>query len=623
MSTLVVWQNQPDDLSREVSYSLYLYVTGQLVAVGLAISSVVELWRRFLRTRWNYLAALAASAALAWWMLPEDLSNFAARLPGPSTLWVPLLVGISAASIPAAAWLGRLTSLKWVRGALILVGVGVAWENQHFATHDYPGLHFFLAFGSATLIGAALIGKRESTPAPAPLWGSALRFLLAIPAALVLVVPPSNAVGVYLYRGSQAVAAPWIVRLQQALPSRRPAFKPGDSRWFVANATPPEQRPTGFDLLPEHPIVILLVVDAMRGDLLDGAHAERLPNFTRLVRDGVQFVNARSTAPATIQSISSLTTSRYYSQIEWQTKRKLSGHCYPYPDKNVRFTELLSAAGITTATRAGLPGFQTKFHVFTHIKDELVVGGGRKPFPTSAGIMPTVIERLERTNANESLFLYVHVDDTHAPYDLGKGGKTKFERYLSEAEVVDGQLGLLMRAIETAKLDKRTMLIVTADHGEAFGEHGRYRHTTTVYDEMLHVPLVVRFPGAMPRRVEEPVSLVDVAPTILDLFDLPTPGTYMGQSLVPLLAGQKVRLDRPLVADSPRLMRAMVFDDGMKLIVDTRTQLHELYDLKEDPGEKHNLYDEHPEAEVYDQLMQTFFEVHELDVPGYEIKFCR
>ncbi|MCA9631531.1 MAG: sulfatase-like hydrolase/transferase, partial [Myxococcales bacterium] len=215
------------------------------------------------------------------------------------------------------------------------------------------------------------------------------------------------------------------------------------------------------------------------------------------------------------------------------------------------------------------------------------------------------------------------VDDTHAPYDLGKGGKTKFERYLSEAEVVDGQLGLLMRAIETAKLDKRTMLIVTADHGEAFGEHGRYRHTTTVYDEMLHVPLVVRFPGAMPRRVEEPVSLVDVAPTILDLFDLPTPGTYMGQSLVPLLAGQKVRLDRPLVADSPRLMRAMVFDDGMKLIVDTRTQLHELYDLKEDPGEKHNLYDEHPEAEVYDQLMQTFFEVHELDVPGYEIKFCR
>ncbi|MCA9630865.1 MAG: sulfatase [Myxococcales bacterium] len=621
--TTIVLNREPTE-DGSLMARVCFFAAGQLLAIGLAVSAVVELWRRFLRTRWNYVAVCGVTGLLGWWMLPEDFANFAGKLPGPTKVWVAVFVAATAVSIPAAAWLGRLTSLRPVRGVLVLLGLGVAWENQHFATHDYPGLHFFLALGAATLIGGALAGKSPARPGAVSVWRNALRFMVAIPAAVALVVPPSNTVGVHLYRGARAVAAPWVVRLQQAVPTQgNPAFKPGSSRWFVANAHPSEQRPTGFELLPEHPIVILFVVDAMRGDLINGDHAERLPNFTRLTREGVQFVNARSTAPATIQSISSLTTSRYYSQIQWETKRKLSAHCYPYPDKNTRFTELLSKSGITTATRAGLPGFQTKFHVFTHIKDEMVVGGGRKPFPSSAGIVPEVIARLRRTKADESLFMYVHVDDPHDPYTLGAGGKTNFERYLSEVAVVDTQLGLVMDAIKRNKLEKRTMLIVTADHGEAFGEHGQRYHTTTLYDELLHVPLVARFPGAMPRKVKVPVSLVDLAPTILDLFGLSSPGTYMGQSLVPLLAGQKARLDRPIVADSPRLMRAMVFDDGMKLIVNTRTQLRELYDLNKDPGEETNIYDEHPEAQVYDQLMRTFFEVHQIDVPGYEVKFCR
>lgn len=626
VSAGVVYRDHPGDLPWRVHATVYLYVVGQLLAVGLLVSALVDGWRR-LKWRWlDYPVIALASAAIGWWMLPEDLQGVVGRLPQtvPSSAWNVLLVLAAGAGVAAAAWVGRLLARSYVRWLGVLFGLALAGANHFVATHDYPGIHFFVAFAAATFIGAVLVAR----PAPAHRRGSALghgtRLLLAVPAAFVLIVAPSNSVGVQLYRGAQAVVAPWATRLRRFIPLKAPpqAYGARNSRWFVSRANAPAQAPSGLAVLPEHPVVILFVTDAMRADLLDPKYENQLPNFHRLAGEGVRFLAARTPAPCTNQAVTSIFTSRYYSQIFWE-KEELSVHCFPYRDESVRFTDVLVENGVQTVSRTGFPFLANEFGTLSGFQDQETVKRVGRRYATSERIIPEVNERLLQIKPDQSVFFYIHVDDPHNPYTLGKGGKTRFEKYASEVAVVDEQLGTMLDTLEKTGLAERTMLILTADHGEAFGEHGQYYHATSVYEELLRIPLVFHFPGAKAASVHEPVSLVDLGPTILDVFGQVTPGTFMGQSLVPFLAGRPVKLDRPIVADSPRLMRAMVFGDGRKLITNTRTHVYELYDLNQDPDEKHNIYDDDPEAPLYTQLMRDFFDAHELQRDGYEIKFCR
>jgi arylsulfatase A-like enzyme len=115
---------------------------------------------------------------------------------------------------------------------------------------------------------------------------------------------------------------------------------------------------------------------------------------------------------------------------------------------------------------------------------------------------------------------------------------------------------------------------------------------------------------------------VDIGPTVLDLMGLPTPAGFMGQSLVPFLRGGAAALSRPIVAESSRGLRAMVFPDGWKAIHDRRKGTFELYDLTRDPAELRDLADE-PGGQSRLELLKAFFYVHELRRPGYAIPFIR
>lgn len=122
--------------------------------------------------------------------------------------------------------------------------------------------------------------------------------------------------------------------------------------------------------------------------------------------------------------------------------------------------------------------------------------------------------------------------------------------------------------------------------------------------------------------VNDLVSLVDLGPTILDTFGLPTPGHFMGQSLVPYLEGREPSLTRPIIAET-RLMRVLVTPDRLKLIVDTRSKRRELYDLNVDPLELHNLADDPALLAEPLAFMNKFFEVHTLDRDGYRPPFVK
>ena len=212
---------------------------------------------------------------------------------------------------------------------------------------------------------------------------------------------------------------------------------------------------------------------------------------------------------------------------------------------------------------------------------------------------------------------YAHILEPYAPYNrAGKHG-TAYERYLREVALVDAEIARLKTFLEDNGLAERTLLILSADHGEAFGEHGMTCHARSLYDELLRVPLLFHHHALRPRRIDENVGLIDLGATIFDLMGVPTPGHFMGQSLVPFLRGQDVKLDRPIAADSGWRMQSILFEDGTKAIVDLQRQTQEVYDLGTDPGETHNLVDDpDSHADEYLDRLHLFFEAHTLQRPG-------
>jgi len=171
------------------------------------------------------------------------------------------------------------------------------------------------------------------------------------------------------------------------------------------------------------------------------------------------------------------------------------------------------------------------------------------------------------------------------------------EKYDYEIAFVDLWVKKLFDALEAAGLAKDTAIVVMADHGEAWGEHKAYFHGQDLFDEQLRVPLIIAIPGQKPRVITEDVSLVDVAPTLLDLVGAPIPAGMRGRSLLPLVEGTGTPAPpHPIFAElMPATawphQAAMMVDGGHKLIHRISDRRWELYDLRSDPGEKRNLVD--------------------------------
>jgi arylsulfatase A-like enzyme len=161
---------------------------------------------------------------------------------------------------------------------------------------------------------------------------------------------------------------------------------------------------------------------------------------------------------------------------------------------------------------------------------------------------------------------------------------------------VDGLIGEILKRLEEMGPAHRTLVILTADHGEALFEHGYIGHNTQLYEESIRVPLMMSLPGLTPRRVPDVVELIDIAPTVLQLVGLeehPARKKMQGRSLVPLLQGSGLA-DKPAFSrtlwNKPRYsLRGARF----KLIWDSRTDTAELYDLSSDALEKVDVLDDH------------------------------
>jgi choline-sulfatase len=346
---------------------------------------------------------------------------------------------------------------------------------------------------------------------------------------------------------------------------------------------------------------LLLTVDALRPDLgFMGNPRDVSPNLDALAEQSTVFQRAYSISTYTGFSLPPLMASRYPSEMP-----RTSRHEVQYLGTNVLLAERLHDAGFRTLGAAShflfspelgwVDGFDR--FVRAPVEGDAPRGSHVDLFHSSRGIADALIKMLREPElADKPFFMWAHFLDPHKQY-LAHAGFSKYgslprDLYDGEVAFTDFHLGRVLAALDASPLSSRTVVIVTGDHGEAFGEHGVYFHGAEIWDEVVRVPLIIRVPDRRKRRIAQRVSGVDIAPTILDMAGLPRDPAARGESLGPWLAGA-ARAERPILIDQPqnpyyKAKRAFI-DHGMKLhhLIDSNT--YRLFDLNRDPGETHDL----------------------------------
>jgi choline-sulfatase len=352
--------------------------------------------------------------------------------------------------------------------------------------------------------------------------------------------------------------------------------------------------------------VLLVTLDTTRADRLGCyGHAEAKTRYLdRLAAEGTRFETVIAPAPITLPSHSSILTGLY----PFEHGVRNNGNFYldaRYPT----LATVLKARGYRTAAFVSSfildrrYGLDRGFDVYDdrmegEYSQVLTLQAERRGDRTALALGRFVDERAKEPQA--PFFAWLHLYDPHEPYRPPHPFRDMFAHDLYDGELafVDAILASVLDRLRGAGLLDRTLVVVTADHGESLGEHGETTHSMFVYEGAIRVPLLLWRPGLVPagRVVREPVRLVDVSPTILELLGERPLATPHARSLVPLVEGRSAGAAPPAYSETllPKFymnwapLRAL--RDGRYKLIDAPRP--ELYDLQADPGESTNLYSE-------------------------------
>ena len=372
--------------------------------------------------------------------------------------------------------------------------------------------------------------------------------------------------------------------------------------------------------------VILLSIDSLRADTMPWAGYSRdvAPRLTELSKRAVVYTHAYSISSFTSKSLPAMLASRYPSEMPrdgvFFTK---------YRESTPMLCDVLGESGVPCA--AGMAhaylgkGYAGIDHGFAKwsVVPGITFDYNTDPFVTSQKLTPLAIEMLGdgklTDNASGRFFAWFHFMDPHDEYQSHKesphfGSKLK-DLYDEEVFYTDLWIGKLVDFVVAQPWGKRTVIVVTSDHGEAFGEHFKWKHAQELYETHVRVPLMFVFPKdassspRAPRVIDEPRSAIDLAPTILALLGSKPGASMQGSSLAMELAGG-VAAPRDVVCDLPQdeyndKRRALVHD-GWKLIAFNNDERFALYRLVDDPDEKVDLYAK--EKDVAKDMLARFRE---------------
>ena len=381
---------------------------------------------------------------------------------------------------------------------------------------------------------------------------------------------------------------------------------------------------------PKH--VLLYLIDTLRADKLAVYNAEsrvRTPGLDRFLERSVAFAGAHSQENWTKPSVATLLS----SLMPWQHTAVLGESVVP---RSVGLMpELMKERGFVTAAFIANGYVSTAFG-FGRGWDtyrNYIREGLRTP---AQYVAADVLEWLDRRDAEKPFFLYVHTIDPHVPYRPPESfirmydpepysGPVSFRRSATMLESIkmgqlqvnardrahleamyDGEItyhdihfAAIMDGLARRGLLDETIVVVTADHGEEFWDHGSVGHGHNVYEELLHVPLVVRLPGQASElmRIDDAVGLVDVMPTILDALGQPIPEELEGHSVLPLMRGEPPDAPRYAVSGFMDNWRALTV--GHLKLIQRGAETVMLHDLIADPGEVHDVATDRPIAVRY------------------------
>jgi arylsulfatase A-like enzyme len=386
--------------------------------------------------------------------------------------------------------------------------------------------------------------------------------------------------------------------------------------------------------LGERPNVLLISIDSLRADHL-GIYGNPLPTspvIDRLAREGVLFEHALAPSSWTLPSHATMLTGK--SQRDHQTTTTDSS----IAREHELVSEAFARAGYETVGFFSGPflhpvyGFSRGFehYVSCQAEDTARAEGGADAWRTAHNdrtnhLVRAAFQRWVGERSNRPFFAFVHMWDVHFDYvppepfdsmfdpdytgpldghNIGREGfpldapprDVEHLKALYDGEIryTDQTIGELLDALRRAGQLDRTLIVVTSDHGEEFLEHGNKTHRKALYEESIHVPLIAWANSGLPRgaRIREPVSLEDVAPTILDLAGLPPLRAADGRSLRASIEGREP-------SDAGRTVFSELYDPGsgdLKIAAARRGERKLLlqrpkrwasYDLVADPGESH------------------------------------
>ncbi len=380
---------------------------------------------------------------------------------------------------------------------------------------------------------------------------------------------------------------------------------------------------------PVRPNVVLVVIDTLRRDRLSGLGHDRptSPHLDELISRGVLFENLVSASSQTVPAVASLLTGLYPSEtsVQYYGKKSSFDGERPWSEAGPHFdasltslAERLKDGGYRTAAVVSNPWLKSEFGFDQGFESFVSLDCGDACDGTD--VVREALSWLSRAPSTSPFFLYLHFMDVHNPYrkqgiterifverrgiDLYRNGPVPKElrpRDLTYMEALydegirraDMHLGSFLKGLSKRFPLERTLLVVVSDHGDEFAEHGGLGHGTTLYEELVGSFLLLHYPEKLaPRKISREASMVDVAPTILELVRLAPPHPASGENLLASLDGDESR-SRVIYSELGSLKSARRGE--FKLVLDLEDGRRELYRLSADPAEKKDVWGENQE----------------------------
>ncbi|MCX5745353.1 MAG: sulfatase [Proteobacteria bacterium] len=601
-----------------------------LLTLALALRGVIAAWRPRALVAELVEDAAGAAPRLAGWLVVVALALAAFAWSGFQATWVlnrwtsfkpvPVAFGMAvfglgtgvvalALSRPLAhalAWLARRLDARWRRdrpnrrslvtirkivvGTTVLVGAltAVAWA---FARGRLGPIDLGLAYGPAIGLGVLVGAHVGWHKLGRTRWiaGALATTALGVAIASAFTVEqrhPSVALGIW---GDKPLAGLAIDTLF-------------DLDTIRANVSLAQFRP-GVRSDAEHPDIVLVTIDTVRADHTPPYQGKaEMPGLRALGERGVVFEYAFAPGNVTRRSIPSMMIGLAPNRV----KGRVVGWALRVDPRHVLLAERMRAGGYDTAGFMCCEGFYGP-EAHTGLQrglEHLEIEKNGLLLARRAHVWLAERDRQLAGKPRKPLFVWMHVLEPHVWTTISGEPHTDEERqkfYDRALQQADGVLVETLSAFTQRRPEEAPIVIVTADHGEALGEHGQPYHSTDLYNSQIRVPFVLAGPGIKPGRVTESISLTDLVPTVMDLagFVPPTGPSIDGRSLAPLITGARHEDLAGGVAFS-----AMIADrsnpGGLASVVRGKYKLisngsfYELYDVRADPDEAFNIHQRFP-----------------------------